>query len=117
LVAALVATIPPWHRSGTLTSVLSVWRPSPDPWSTVAAVSVAAALGLLVVTLWRPRGGRAAHIGWALLATLAAAFTVVTFLRAPDFFSTTAAPGIALVTTAAAAILGFFRVRRFRAPP
>ena len=117
LVIALAATIPPWHRSGTLTSVLSVWRPFPDPWSTVAAVAVAGAAGLLAFTLRRPRGGRAAHVTWALLALLAAASTLVTFLRAPDFFSTTAAPLVMLVAAAVAAALGFLRARRLRAVP
>jgi hypothetical protein len=117
LVIALAATIPPWHRSGTLTSILSVWRPNPDPWSTVAAVLLAASFTVLLLTLFRGGRGRGADLTWAFLAALAAAATVVTFLRAPQFFSTTLAPVVMLVAAAGAAMLGFLRVRRFRAAP
>ncbi|MDQ4005584.1 MAG: B-box zinc finger protein [Actinomycetota bacterium] len=117
LVIALASTIPPWHRSGTLTSTLSVWRPFPDPWSTVAAGAVVTAIGLLVLTVRRPRTGRAVRVVWALLAALAWASTLVTFLRAPEFFSTTLAPVVMLVAAGGAALLGLVRARRFRTAP
>ena len=114
LIVAVASTIPPWHRSGTLTSLFSVWRPLPDIWSTLAAVASVAATAVLLFALVRRSGSRRLRLAWALLAGAAAASTLITLLRAPDFFSTTAAPMVMLAAAGGAALLGLAGIRPFR---
>ena len=114
LLLALVATIPPWHRSGTLTSTLSAWRPSLDPWATIGSVTVALAAAVLLVALRRAhaRGWTSAGGG---LAAAGAVATLVSLVRAPDFFTATPAPFVTLLAAAAGAILAWLVAKRHRA--
>lgn len=107
LLIALVATIPPWHRSGVLTSVLSAWRPT-DPWAMVACLALVA--GTLLAGRMAVRGGPV----WLRPASVAAAgtggvATIVALLRAPDYFSPTPAPFVVLALALSVTAIGFFR--------
>ena len=110
LIAGLAATLPPWHRSGTLTSGMSAWSFALDGWAALgcASLAVAAALGLLAVL--RPaRSISAAGVAVSALSTVAIA---VALLRAPAFFSSTPAPFLALATGVAAGSVGLFSLVR-----
>lgn len=114
LVIGLLASIPPWHRSGTLTSVFSAWRPVPDPWSMVASALVAAAGVLCALALRRRRASRAWALSWALLALVAALTVVLDLMNAPNFFRVTAAPAVMATAATLAGVLGMVRARRLR---
>lgn len=110
LVVALAATIPPWHRSGTLTTRLSAWSFGLDGWAALGCVLLAAAaVILLVATVRRSPSGRAVAAASAMSA-LSAISIGVTLARAPGFFSATGAPFLALGTTILATCLGAFRL-------
>lgn len=107
LLVALVGTIPPWHRSGVLTSVFSAWRPT-DPWAMVACMALGMG-GLLAVGMavrGRPAWLRPASAGAALAGGVA---TIVALLRAPDYFSPTPAPFAVVAVALGVAAIGFFR--------
>jgi hypothetical protein len=118
LAAALLLTIPPWHRFGALTQPLSAWRPEPDPWPTAAcALLLAAALVVLAsMALRRPPTPLiiAAYGGLAALAGLA---ILRAFFGAPDFYRHTAAPLAALVASMVIALLSVVQLARGRRPP
>jgi hypothetical protein len=109
---ALLATVPPWHRSGTLTSVLSAWRPGAQPWSLVACIGLVAALSAVLgpVVLGRALS-RPIAAAYALMAALAATATLITLAVAPDYISPTAAPFGALAAAAGASAVGLTRMR------
>lgn len=112
LALALVATIPPWHRSGTLTSVLSAWRPGAQPWSLVACIGLVAAVATALGPVAVGRvPTRAAAAGYALMGALASAAAVVSLAAAPEYISPTVAPFGALLAAAAASVVGFARLR------
>jgi hypothetical protein len=109
---ALLATVAPWHRSGTLTSVLSAWRPGAQPWSLVACIGVAAALSAVLGPMVLGRAlSRPIAAAYALMAALAATATLITLAAAPDYISPTAAPFGALAAAAGASAVGFTRIR------
>ena len=114
LLVALLATLPPWHRSGTLTSALSAWRPVLDPWATIGSVAVALAAAALLVAL-RPAHARGWSTGGGVLAAAGALATLVSVVRAPDFFTATPAPFVTLMAASAGAILAGLVARRQRA--
>lgn len=107
LLVALAATIPPWHRSGVLTSVFSAWRPT-DPWAMATCLALCA--GALQAGLMAIRGG-SAWLRWASagVAMAGAVATIVALLRAPDYFSPTPAPFVVLALALSVAAIGFLR--------
>jgi hypothetical protein len=107
LLLALVATLPPWHRSGVLTSALSAWRPT-DPWAMVSCLALAVGTLMAVGTAVR---GRPAWLGPASTGAALAggAAAIVALLRAPDYFSPTPAPFAVVALTLGVAAIGFFR--------
>jgi hypothetical protein len=110
LLVALAATIPPWHRSGTLTTRLSAWTFGLDGWAALSCVFLAAATVLiLVAALRRSLTAQAVGAG-SVLSALAAISIGVTLARAPGFFSATAAPFLGLGATILATCLGAFRL-------
>jgi hypothetical protein len=116
LLVGLVATAPPWHRSGTLTSAFSAWVPSPDPWPLIACLAMAAAGGVaLGSALLGDSPSRAASRGYAALAAGAAVIAARTLLAAPDYFSPTPAPFVAFAASLGAAVIGAVRLRRLPA--
>jgi hypothetical protein len=113
LVLGLLATAPPWHRSGTLTSAFSAWIPSLDPWPLVACLAMVAAGAVAVGPLLLGSGpSRAAARGYAVLAAGAAVIVARTLLAAPDYFSPTVAPFVAFAASLGAAAVGYIRLRR-----
>lgn len=116
LLVAGVATILPWHRSGTLTSPLSAWNLTLDGWAALACMTLAAALALLLLAALRPSVALRAVAAGSLLSAISAAAVGVALARAPGFFSSTPAPFLALTSTIAAAALGAFLLLR-RARP
>lgn len=104
LLLGLAATIPPWHRSGTLTTVMSAWSFVLDPWAAFGCVAVAAgSLGALLAVL---RPDRARFSGVAAALGVAGAISIaVSLAREPSFFSATLAPVAALVASLAAAVV------------
>ena len=116
LLVAGAATIPPWHRSGTLTTVLSAWSFGLDGWAALGCTAAAAALLLAFIALVRrPAGARALALS-AVLSALSAASTGVALARAPEFFSTTPGPFIALGATIAATAVAAFGLLRGARP-
>jgi hypothetical protein len=110
LLVALAATIPPWHRSGTLTTRLSAWTFGLDGWAALSCLFLAAATVMtLLAVLRRSTATRMVAVG-SVLSTLAAIWIGVTLARAPGFFSATAAPFLGLSATILAACLGAFRL-------
>ena len=111
-VVATVATVPPWHRSGTLTSPLSAWNPAVEAAATVASASAVLAAILSLALLAVPRARRSLAAAAAVLA--AAAFVVggVMVVQTPDFFAFTAAPYVFLAAAAVTAVLHVRVARR-----
>lgn len=116
LLVASAATIPPWHRSGTLTTPLSAWTFGIDGWAALGCAALAGAAVLaLVAALRRPPARLTLGLAVALSA-LSAAATGVVLARAPGFFVSTPAPFAALGATIAASLLGAFRLFRGARP-
>lgn len=113
LVAGLAATLPSWHRSGTLTSVLSAWNFTLDGWAGLACVALALSAVAMLIAVARPSSrAKAAAV---MLSGLAAVGISVALARAPEFFSTTVAPFLALAgSLLGASISAFSLVRRPR---
>jgi hypothetical protein len=116
--AAVLATIPPWDNFGSLTGVLSAWRPEPDIWPLIAS---AGALVGAILAAWLAFRGRAPGPAWtaawagaALLTTLASARVI---FGAPDFVDHSMAPYVTLVGSAAGTVLGAYRLRRAATRP
>ncbi|MGH2690985.1 MAG: hypothetical protein ACRDHM_00585 [Actinomycetota bacterium] len=116
LLVAAAATIPPWHRSGTLTTRLSAWSFGLDGWAALGCLALAAAVVLVsVAALRRAAANRALAAGIAMAG--ASAFAIgITLARAPGFFSSTPAPFLALGATIGATALGTFRLLRRTRP-
>jgi hypothetical protein len=113
LAVGLLATFPPWHRSGTLTSPFSAWIPSPDPWPLVACLAMAAAAAVALGNVILGSGpSRAGVTGYAILAAGAAVIVARTLIAAPNYFSPTAAPFFAFAASLGAAAVGVVRLRR-----
>jgi hypothetical protein len=114
LSTALLATLVPWHRFGTLTGALSAWRLRPDPWPFLAGILLLAATALawvVVVRRW-PRLLRSSALAYTALAAAGTVAAGVAILRSPDFASHTPAPYVVLLSAVGAAIVGFVRLRR-----
>lgn len=112
---ALVLTIPPWHRSGPLTEVLSAWRPGPQPWPLAASVATLVAFGLALVPIAvRTLPNRPVGISYGLVGTAAAVAAIVALAASPDYISPAPAGFAMAVVTALGAVLGFVRARRPR---
>jgi hypothetical protein len=112
LFAAAISTIPPWHRSGTLTGPLSAWSFGLDGWAASSCVALAAALILAFASILRPVGASRGLLASGIFAAASAGAIAVTLARAPEFFSATPIPFVTLACTATAAALAI--VRRFR---
>lgn len=111
----LLATIPPWHRSGPLTEFLSAWRPGPQPWPLVASVGALAGLAVALAPLVsRALLLRTAAGAYALAGGVAAAAAILALAASPDYTSPGPAPFAMVAVTGSAAVLGFARSRRPR---
>jgi hypothetical protein len=110
----LLATIVPWDRFGVLTSVLSAWRPDPEPWPLVASISLL--LGVVgsigTFTPWARSRIPYSIAGYTVVGVLAAAATTTTLLGAPSYVSHTFAPYLVLGVSLAASGLGVVSMRR-----
>lgn len=116
LLVAAVATIPPWHRSGTLTTRLSAWSFGLDGWAAFGCLALAAAVVLVsVAALRRPAATRVLAAGITMSGISAVAIGI-TLARAPGFFSSTPAPFLALFATVGSTALGAFRLLRRTRP-
>jgi hypothetical protein len=116
LVIGLVTTIPPWHRAGSLSGILSAWFPSSELPVFLAALALAGAAGLTLSAALLRGTGRGPTGGAAALSALAAGAIAFSLLRAPDFYAFTAAPFMALAAAVVAAVLFVIRVRRVSSP-
>ena len=111
----LLATIPPWHRSGPLTELLSAWRTGPQPWPLVASVGALVALAVAMAPLAsRTISLRAVAGTYALAGGVAGAAAALALAASPDYTSPTLAPFALVSVAASAAVLGFARSRRPR---
>jgi hypothetical protein len=100
---ALLATVPAWHRSGTLTGTFTAWRPGGEIPVLLAVLStVAAAVALVVGAVILRRLPGTVLIAVAGLSLVAAGSTAFSLLRAPDFYAFTPAPFVALAASTAA---------------
>ncbi len=110
----VLATIVPWDRFGVLTSVLSAWRPDPEPWPLVASISLL--LGVVgSVSTFTPSAQsrmRSSIAGYTVVGVLAAAATTKTLLGSPSYVSHTFAPYLVLSVSLAASTLGVVAMRR-----
>jgi hypothetical protein len=114
LLASLIATTLPWHGSGTLTSPFSAWA-ARDLWSFLACLCLSGgALAALGPILLGRGPSRRASLASTFLAAIAAVATAWTLIGAPDYFSPTPAPFIALGGAVAATAVGAVGRRRFR---
>lgn len=112
---ALLATIPPWHRSGPLTEMLSAWRTGPQPWPFVASAAALVAFGVALVPLASRRLSlHTVARTYAVVGTVAAAGSVIALAAFPTYTSPTLAPFAMVAVTGSAAVLGFARSRRPR---
>jgi hypothetical protein len=115
---AVLGTIPPWDRFGSLTGWFSAWGAEPDPWPMVASIG---ALTAGVVALWLSVRGRGPRRSGLVLCGAAALLGVVASARAifgaPDYVDHTVAPYLTLLGTATAAILTLARLRRVASRP
>jgi hypothetical protein len=116
LLAAGIGTVPPWHRSGTLTNPLSAWSFGLDGWAAIASLALAGAVALTAVALFRPSGASKGLLGAGALSGFSAVAVVITLARAPAFFSVTPAPLVTLACTAALAALAAGRRLRHSRP-
>lgn len=115
LLAALGATIPPWHRSGSLTSVLSAWNFGLDGWAAFGCVALAAGALVTLLGLLRPSARSRRGIAALTLSAVSAFAISIALVRAPGFFSATTAPFLALsAAVSGAAATAFSLVRRAR---
>jgi hypothetical protein len=111
---ALLATLVPWDRFGTLTGMLSAWRLRPDPWPLLAALMLllaTIAAGVVLLRRW-PAILRYSAVAYTAVGAAAAVAVAVALLRAPDFTSHTPAPYVALMGAIGAAVVGAVRLRR-----
>lgn len=110
---AVLGTIPPWDRFGSLTGWFSAWGAEPDAWPMVASIG---ALAAAVVAAWlavRGRGpSRTGLVVCAVAALVGGAASARAIFGAPPFFEHTVAPYLTLVGTWAATILTLARLRR-----
>jgi hypothetical protein len=116
LIVGLVATIPPWHRAGSLSGTLSAWVPSGEVPVFVATLALAGAALLTVGAVLRRRPGRGQTLGAAALSLVAGGAIAFSLLRAPDFFAFTFAPFVALGAAAISTILCVLRAHHLRTP-
>ena len=95
LLVGLAATLPPWHRSGTLTSGLSAWSLTLDGWAALGCACLALAAIVVVLGLLKPVMRRRLSTAALLLSGAACLAIAIALLRAPTFFSSTPAPFLA----------------------
>jgi hypothetical protein len=112
LVVGFLATIPPWHRAGSLSGALSAWFPSGELPVFVASVCLAGSAAVVLVVPFLRWGGRGPAAAGGALSAVAAGAIAFSLLRAPDFYAFTPAPFVALVAAAVATVLCAARVRR-----
>ena len=116
LLVAVASTIPPWHRSGTLTTRLSAWSFGLDGWAAFGCLALGAAVALVsLAAVRRWTGSRLLAAGAVLSGTSAVAIAVF-LARAPGFFASTLAPFVALAGTIGATLIAAFGLLR-RARP
>ena len=116
LLVAAAATIPPWHRSGTLTTRLSAWSFGIDGWAALGCAALALATVLALVAALRRSGGRRGLAPAVALSAISALATGMVLARAPGFFAATLAPYVTLGGTLGATLLGAFRLLRGTRP-
>lgn len=112
---ALLATIPPWHRSGPLTEMLSAWRTGPQPWPLIASAAALVAFGATLAPLVSRRISlHAVARTYAVVGTVAATASAIALAAFPTYTSPTLAPFVMVAVTGSAAVLGFTKSRRPR---
>jgi hypothetical protein len=109
LLVALAATIPPWHRSGTLTASFSAWRPGTELPVFLAVLALVVAIGLVAGSALRRVPVRSGPV--AALATFSAGATAFSLIRAPDFYAFTLAPFVTMAASLVGAALCLARRR------
>lgn len=113
LAAALLLTIPPWHRFGPLTEWFTAWGLEPEPWPSAAAALLVVALvaavlpGVLRLPSRRAQAG--VYGGLDLLAGLSVLRSIT---GAPDFVRHTPIPFLVLAVTAGVAVVAIVRLAR-----
>jgi hypothetical protein len=111
----LLATIPPWHRSGPLTGALSAWRTGPQPWPLIASVGALVALAVVLAPMaFRAPSLRSMARISALAGGVAAGAAALALAASPDYTSPTLAPFAMVALVGSAAVLGFTRSRSSR---
>ena len=116
LLAGLAATLPPWHRSGTLTSGLSAWKFTLDGWAALGCACLAAAAISLVLGLLKPAMRRSANAAALLLSGAGSLAIAIALLRAPAFFSSTPAPFLAAAGAIGGGVAAAFSLVRAPRP-
>jgi hypothetical protein len=111
LTVGLAATIPPWHRSGTLTGPFSTWTPAAEGPVFLAVLALGAGVLTAGGALVLNRGGRAMAVAVVALAVVAGVAIAFSLARAPDFYAFTPAPFVALGAAAGGAVAGLLRLR------
>jgi hypothetical protein len=114
LLVGLLATVAPWHRSGTLTFPLAVWVPRAGAPFLACLGLLAGSTAALVPVILGMGPGRRASLTYTVLAAVAALATARTLIGAPDYFSPTPAPFVALGAAVAATLIGVVRQRQLR---
>jgi hypothetical protein len=112
---ALLATVPPWHRSGPLTEMLSAWRSGPQPWPLIASAAALVAFGVALAPLASRRLPlHAVSRSYAGVGTVAATASAIALAAFPTYTSPTLAPFAMVAVTGSAAVVGFAKSRRPR---
>ena len=116
LALALAAGSLPWDRLGILTSFLSAWRPTPEPWPFVATVLlVIAGLAAVLPLRFGPRRPtRGAALAYGLCAIAAATAAARQIYGSPDFVSHTPIPYVVVALATGAGLIGLSRALRRR---
>jgi hypothetical protein len=113
LLAALVLTIPPWHRIGPLNQWFTAWGLEPEPWPTAAVILLMVALvaavlpGVLRLPSWRAQAAV-----YSIVDLLAGLAVLRSIMGALDYFRHTPIPFLVLALTAGVTVVGLARVVR-----
>jgi hypothetical protein len=113
LALAVLATIPPWDRFGSLTGAFSAWGAEPDAWPLAAAMGALVGAGAALWLALRRRDPEPLGLAaWGVPALLGALACARAIFGAPDYVDHTAAPYVTLAGTVGASILALARLRR-----
>lgn len=113
LVAAVLLTIPPWHRIGPLTEWFTAWGLEPEPWPTIAVALLVVALvaavlpGVLRLPTWRTQAAV-----YGIVDLLAGLAVLRSIMGALDYFRHTPIPFLVLALTVGVAVVAIVRMAR-----